>query len=322
MLKNYETNMRTVSKNNPIATVIRNYVNKKSGKVTESRSEIQRRFFGLDWKDQKKIMAAFLDAGAADRTWAYSRLLDLWDTSFEEKVQDLWEAYHEEKCAWVIIRHFPKEYLHKHIDQFNEGRDYYFVCRRLAEDRSFVIDKEKLSRTDYLMVLAHGDRHIDNAEATDTLYEIVRDIAFHWNPSMELSRDYKPHRREVMTASDFVNVSIALYYLKEMGNDDVVTAFRAWDNKVQDIVRDSDEYKALNQKSISDYDYKDELAVILSKHLYYALPEKYKTMTDEEYDKKSEENEDAAWMNRSEALVAEMNQIVTPTDEAEDNYPF
>lgn len=314
--------MRTVSRNNPITTVIKNYTNKKSGKVTDSRNEIQRRFFGLDWKDQKKIMAAFLDAGAADRNWVYSRLLDLWDVSFEEKVQELWETYHEEKCSWVIIRHFPKEYLQKHIEQFNEGRDYYFICRRLAEDRGFVIDKDKLSKTDYLMALSHADRHIDDAEATDTLYEIVRDIAFHWNLSLELSRDYMPHRREVMAASDFANVSIALYYLEKMGNGEVVAAFRTWESKVKDVVRGSEDYKALNNKSISDYDYKDELADIVQKYLYYALPEKYKTMTDEEYDKRLEVNEESAWMNRSEALVAEMNQIVTSTDETEDNFPF
>ena len=314
--------MRKVSRNNPIATVIKNYMNKKSGKVTDSRKEIQRRFFGLDWKDQKKVMAAFLDSGISDRDWAYSRLLDLWDASFEEKVQELWEVYHEEKCAWVIIRHFPKEYLQKHIDQFNEGRDYYFICRRLAEDSDFVIDKNKLSKTDYLMALSHADSHIADEEATDTLYEIIKDIAFHWSPSMELSKDYMPHRREVMKASDFANVSIALYYIEKMGNDDVVTAFRTWENNVQGIVRDSEEYKALNSKSISDNDYKDELATIVQNHLYYALPEKYKTMTDEEYAKRSEMNEESAWMNRSEALVAEMSQIVTSTDETEDKFPF
>ena len=172
------------------------------------------------------------------------------------------------------------------------------------------------------MALSHADRHIDDAEASDTLYEIVRDIAFHWNPSMELSRDYMPHRREVMTASDFANVSIALYYLEKMDNDDVVTAFRTWDSKVQGIVHDSEEYKALNNKSISDYDYKDELADIVQKHLYYALPEKYKTMTDKEYDKRSEVNEAGAWMNSSEALVAEMSQFVTSSDDTEDNFPF
>ena len=277
--------MRTVSRNNPIATVIKNYQNKKSGKVTDSRNEIQRRFFGLDWKDQKKIMLAFLDAGAADRNWAYSRLLDLWDSSFEGQVRELWEAYQEEKCAWVIIRHFPKEYLQEHVDQFNQGRDYYFICRRLAEDSGFVIDKDKLSKTDYLMALSHADRHIDDGEAIDALYEIVRDIALHWNPYMELSRNYMPNRREIMTVSDFTNVSIALYYIEKMGNEGVVTDFQAWENMAHGIVRDSEEYKALNNKPISDYEYKNELACILQKYMFRTLPEKYKTMTDEEYDK-------------------------------------
>ena len=155
---------RTITRNRPIATVIKDYVNKKSGKVTDARNEIQRRFFGLDWKDQKKIMAAFLDAGISDRNWAYSRLLDLWDVSFEPKVLELWNTYHEEKCGWVIIRHFPKEFISKHVNSFNEGRDYYFICRRLAADSDFVIDKERLSKTDYLMALSHADRHIGDEE--------------------------------------------------------------------------------------------------------------------------------------------------------------
>jgi len=314
--------MRTVSRNNPIATVIRNYTNKKSGKVTDARNEIQRRFFGLDWKDQKRIMAAFLDSGISDRDWAYSRLLDLWDASFEPQVQVLWETYHEEKCAWVIIRHFPKEYLREHIDLFHEGRDYYFICRRLAEDSDFVIDKSKLSKTDYLMALSHAERHIDDDEATDTLYEIVRDIAFHWNPSMELSRDYTSHRREVMTASNFTNVSIALHYLEKMGNDDVVTAFRLWESRVRSIVSDCEEYKDLNREPISDYDYKEKLASIVQKYLYYALPKKYKIMTDEEYDKRAEASDESARMNMPDAFAAQMSQVITSIDENEDGFPF
>jgi hypothetical protein len=314
--------MRIVSRNNPIATVIKNYTNKKSGKVTDSRNEIQRRFFGLDWKDQKKIMVAFLDAGVSDRNWAYSRLFDLWDASFEPQVQALWETYHEEKCAWVIIRHFPKEYLREHIDLFHEGRNYYFICRRLAEDSDFVIDKSKMSKTDYLMALSHAERHIDDVEATDTLYEIVRDIAFHWNPSMELSRDYASHRHEVMTASDFANVFIALYYLEKMGNDDVVTVFRMWESRVRSIVSDCEEYKGINREPISDYDYKEKLASIVQKHLYYALPKKYKIMTDEEYDKRAEASDESARMNMADAFAAQMSQVITSIDENEDDFPF
>ena len=77
----------TVRRNTPIATLIKDYINKKSGKVSDSRKEILWRFKYLDWKDQKKIILAFLDSGKTDRQWAYSTMLDYWDKSFEPKVK-------------------------------------------------------------------------------------------------------------------------------------------------------------------------------------------------------------------------------------------
>ena len=265
-----------ITKNRPIVTVIKNYEDKKSGKVSEARNEIKRRFFGLDWKDQKKILMAFLDACASDREWAYSRLLDLWDDCFESKLLTLWETYHEEKCAWVMIRHFPKEFLKDHINMFNHGRDYYFICRRFFDDADFVIDRERLSDTDYLIVLSHAGKHIDDETATDLLCRIVSDIAYHRCPSLELSRDYMLKGREMRAVSDFVSVSIALYYLDKMGNNDVVTAFSAWEECVQQSVLRSEEYRELFSKSLSDYDYKEKLVLIFQKHLRDALPSRYK----------------------------------------------
>ena len=314
--------MRTVSRNNPIATVIKNYVNKKSGKVTDSRNEIQRRFFGLDWKDQKKIMAAFLDSGISDRDWAYSRLLDLWDASFEPQVLKIWETYHEEKCAWVIIRHFPKEFIKKHVNTFDEGRDYYFICRRLVDDADFVIDKERLSNTDYLMALSHGHRHIADEEATDILYSIVKDICFHWCASMELSRHFSPRRYEMMAATDFANISIALYYLEKMGNDNVVSEFHLWEKGVQTTVCQSEDYKALEKEPLSDYDYKEKLAALFQKQLFYNLPAKYKTMTDEEYDKSFETNNAHSWIGNVEAPFVQLGQEVALGDETDIDVPF
>ena len=69
----------TKKRNTPIATLIKNYINKNSGKVSDSRNEIQRRFDYIDWKDQKKIVLAFLESGKTDRQWAYSKALDYWD---------------------------------------------------------------------------------------------------------------------------------------------------------------------------------------------------------------------------------------------------
>ena len=161
-------------RNTPIATLIKNYINKKSGKVPESRKEIQRRFDHLDWKDQKKIMQAFLESGKGDRLWAYSKLVDNWDKSFEPRIKELWEQSHEGKSSWVVIRYFPTKYLSQNIDKFTDDRDYYFICLRLAKDKSYIIDRSKLSITDYLSVLYHTDRPLSDDEARDLLYPKIR----------------------------------------------------------------------------------------------------------------------------------------------------
>ena len=269
---------KRIPHNKPIASVIRNYMDKKSGKVTESREEIRRRFLGLDWKDQKKIMNAFLDAGKSDREWAFSILLDLWDSSFETKVRELWEEHHDERCAWVIIRNFPLEYLKEHMEELSEDRNYYFICRRLAADADYEINKDLLSATDYLIVLHHSNRTIEDNEATDILFQIAHDISVHWWPSMELSRDYRPDRKEMMSTSDFDKVSMALYYLRKMGKEEVIQSFKKWDDALQERVRQSDEYAELLKQPLSDHDFADMLASIVRKYVGQTLPEKYKRL--------------------------------------------
>ena len=56
--------------NQPIATVIKNYLNKDSCKVKLSRNEIEWRFNALDWRYQKQILFGFLQSGPSDRKWA------------------------------------------------------------------------------------------------------------------------------------------------------------------------------------------------------------------------------------------------------------
>ena len=100
-----------IQRNRPIATLIKWYIDKKSGKVSEARKEIQRRFDYLDWKDQKRIILAFLNAGKNDRAWAYSKVYRQWDDSYLEPMRRLWEQYHEDKCTWSVTEHFPIDYI-------------------------------------------------------------------------------------------------------------------------------------------------------------------------------------------------------------------
>lgn len=277
---------KTIKRNTPTATLIKNYVNKQSGKVTESRKEIQKRFDYLDWKNQQKIILAFLESGMSDRQWAYSKLLDFWDKSFEPRIQELWEQLHEEKCSWVIIRHFPVEYIANNMATFTGNRDYYFICLRLAQDKEFIIGKEKLLPTDYLAVLYHTGRNIKEGEAYDILFQIVYENimrAF----SMEtpfLDRYANSNKGAVITPNDFHDVSLAIYYLREMDCSHVISQFAEWNESIRNNISNSPEHKALCRMDLTDYDYMEAAIYVAKKYAYLALDDGYKNRLDLDID--------------------------------------
>lgn len=95
-----------IERNKPISIVIKGYMDKKGGKVVDSRKEIQKRFNGLDWEDQKRIIFAFLQSGATDRDWAYRKLYSIWDDCFIPMLQELWEKYHSPSAIQIDLLNF------------------------------------------------------------------------------------------------------------------------------------------------------------------------------------------------------------------------
>ena len=301
---------RTKSRNRPIAMVIKNYLDKKSGKVTESRNEIQRRFFGLDWKDQKRIMSAFLNSGKADRDWAYSRLLDLWDSSFEEQVKGLWNQYHEYRCAWIIIRNFPLDYICENMDQFKEDRDYYFICLRLAKDKDYPIEREKLSKTDYLAVLYHTEREITDDDARDTLYGIVHDCCFSDSFLARLEHVGEGRHGNLVTPANYRDVNLAIYYLLRLDKEDVVQQFREWNEKVEDVIYNSPEFKAFQRLPYSSFDEEEKGIELANLYAYMALDDKYKLPSDPSVDElRKNVNDRLNWVKKQQEQSAKEGDL-------------
>lgn len=255
-------------RNTPIATLIKNFVNKDSGKVSESRKEIRNRFPALDWKDQKKIISAFLDSCASDREWMYTRLLDYWDNCFAEQIKSLWEEYHEEKCAWLVIRFLHENYVKSQIDNFSGGRDYYFVCRRLAHNNDFQIERKRLSAIDYLSVIFYSGKNLSDCEATEIFYKIVCEECEKDNLFINMR---KVGRGTLFTIRDFAIISKALYYLESSNKTGVLETLEAWGENVAETIRLSEEYTALNKAPLSDYEYNDRLKTIAKSYIAASL---------------------------------------------------
>lgn len=268
-------------RNNPITKLIRNYVNKKSGKVSVSREEIKWRFDYLDWKDQKKILTAFMESGISDREWAYSKMLDNWDDSFQPKVMELWETYHEYKCSWSVIRYFPLEYIKEHISEFADERDFYFICLRLAKDNDYVIDRTKLTDRDYLAVLWHTGRIISDDEASDTLFSIIHDCCLADTFMPRLERVGEGRYDKVITPANYREVNLAIYYLLKLEKDKIVQQFEQWNELVEDAINDSPEFKSIDRNDFFlDYEYDRRRVEIANLYAFQALDEKYKLPSD------------------------------------------
>lgn len=268
-------------RNTPITTLIRNYINKKSGKVSDSREEIQWRFNGLDWKDQKRILNAFLESGKADREWAYGKVLDYWDESFLPKVKELWETYHEYKCSWLVIRYFPLDYISEHIDDFTDERDYYFISLRMAKNKSYVIDRSKLSNKDYLAVLYHTGRDISADDARDTLFAIVHDCCHSDSFITKLERLDRAKYRDVITPRNFREVNLAFYYVVKLQQYEVAAQFKDWNEAVEETIYNSPEFQAIDKNDFSfDFEYEQRRVAVTKIYAFQALDDKYKLSSD------------------------------------------
>ena len=278
-------NFNTRRHNTPIAKLIRDFTNKDSGKVCESRKDIQIRFDYLDWKDQKKILSAFLESGKTDRQWAYSKLVYYWDKSFEHRVKELWEKHHEYRCSWPVIRYFPEKYILQHMEEFTVEKDYYYICLRLTGKNGFHIEKDKLTPADYLSVLYQSGGTISEEEAKDILFSIVHRYCVEGNdiPKRVLdSSAYTSLGRIIFSPMMFKDATRAHNYLREL-NWRAAYWFEKWDEDVQTAISGSPEYKAVIEDLSDPYRSIVKRIRIAYKYSYLALDEKYKQPSDPDF---------------------------------------
>lgn len=267
-----------IPRNRPIASLIKLYLDKKSGKVSDARKEIQKRFDYLDWKDQKRIILAFLQSGKSDREWAYGKIYRQWDNCYLEPLKNLWEKYHEIICAWSVIRYFPVEYVRENAFQLEEVNGYYHLCQRLAEDSAYTIDKSKLSCKEYLLVMLNSNREVKEEEAKDIFFRSLHEYCL--TEPKYMFRVNRKSRGGAFSVEDIEYLNSLINIFQLLGLDKVVRYIEEWDEYVMSTMYQSEELKRLGEEAISDDEYHEKRIAIGLKYLNLALDDKYKKPTD------------------------------------------
>ena len=266
--------MKNIIKHNrPINTVLKEYIERQKGKVVEARKELQRRFNGLDWNIQKKILVAHLKSSKSDREWAYPLLLNYWDDSFKPCVQEIWETFHEERCSWIIIRYFPKDYIFNNLHLLNYERNYMFICLRFGLDEGFVIEKEKLKPEDVLYVHYRLGIGIQPNEAKAWLYEIaINAVLNYYRNDLDL-RPSEQGRITELYPQRIKQLGRALYYVNEMGIEPTVSEFSEWCKSLKQTMNSSYEWKELQQRNLLDWEFNTRAYRIILKYIGINLHE-------------------------------------------------
>ncbi len=271
---------KKTERNQPIKTLLRLYLDKNSGKVSYARREIQKRFDFQDWGVQKKIVAAFLQSGKSDREWIYGKVYSQWDKSFYEPMKALWEQYHEEKCAWSIITHFPLEYVKENAALLEAVNGYYHLCMRFADDPSYVIDKKRLSGRQYLLALLNSHRSIEHDEARDVFFEIIHKFCL--TSPLYIYNNWRKRRGYALSISDIKEINSITYILELLNQEELLTQIRQWDQEAMNKAYAGPELQALDKDDPYDNNYEMGRLAIAQYYMYQALDEKYKQSDNEE----------------------------------------
>lgn len=252
--------------NQPIKRLLRDFENKKSGKVVESRREIRRRFDFLDRSHQVKfLMACFLSC-KSDREWAYEELTRHWDPRFKEVIANLWYNNHEDGATRCIVKHFPLEFVVQEIQDLDSKDTYYDLCMRLCPYYKFKIDKDRLTPLQVLSLYAKTSYGASETELLEQLYRLLYNISTDKYALFE-----KIDRNTIPRARDFGQCRKAFYFIMELQEYCVLGEWKEWDTKVQEALCDTEEYHIVKNSAISDYDYNVKMSGLYKKYLLKCL---------------------------------------------------
>lgn len=141
----------------PSSTLLEWYADKKSGKVSVAIKELMARYRSESFEGQQEILRAFIMGGKKEMEWAGRRLRDHWTASLASCVDLRWKATHNPILGYIILRHFPDDYVLAQQEELAAATRYAYVCARLGNVKGFHMDQDRLSTPDFLYVMAKWD---------------------------------------------------------------------------------------------------------------------------------------------------------------------
>ena len=154
--------------------LLKDYKERKKGKIVEARRQLRRRFDGLDHDLQVEVAKAFLlQPCKTDRDFMYRKLTShvFWDESLLEVVKHLWETTFETGLAQVVAQRAERDYVRKYYSMLVGKCRYGDLCIKMGE----VPEKGRLSPWSYLYVMSLTGSKLKPKEGRQAVLGVVLD---------------------------------------------------------------------------------------------------------------------------------------------------
>lgn len=161
------------SKNEAISTLLGLYLNKKSKQVRYARKCLRERFDKQSYRDQNRILRAFLEGPAIDCDWAGRVLRDTWRKEMTGRIKEAWSKSKRQMLAYVILRYLPNNYILQEQLPLAQIAGYQYVCARIGNEPEFEIDESRLSTPVFLYVMAKLGRTVDYDVMEKRIYDFL-----------------------------------------------------------------------------------------------------------------------------------------------------
>jgi len=179
--------------------LLKDYSERRKGRIVEARKQLRHRFDGLDHDLQTEVARAFLLSPCrTDRDYMYRRLSSgvFWDESLLEVIKTLWETTHETNLSKVIVKRCERDYVRKHYHRLVGNCRYGDLCIKMGEVR----EKERLKPWSYLYVMHKAGCRLKPGEGRQAVLGVVMDYIH--NDSEDVTRVLDifevPHVRKMM----------------------------------------------------------------------------------------------------------------------------
>ena len=223
---------------------------------TALASEMLKRFDHLTRREQKRIIAALLNAEDEDEMYmTFAPLNDELAQEMLPQLERTWLKHSYMAATIYFIKYSSEEFLLKHLDKIEEFTiNYNKLCVRLKDNPKFEMKEERLyNKWQYFATLCAMGRKVTRQELMMELFATIKSALLKPSFTFDDIRSARLHFFEpedaITTVKSIPEIKEAIHALHEVELNEELRYFLKWESEVKRAYvkeLDKDEYSYLD----------------------------------------------------------------------------